>query len=143
MEGIRAVLRFREGEKEKDVYIDLTPVVVAIEHLESTLTTQLDEILVILKNAELFTTGQKLVDTANTPVQLPNVKVANGKAACIYALPTNVGDVYYGGSQSEASGKKFPIPAGESRTMKVTNLENIWINADNASDGVAYGLERG
>jgi hypothetical protein len=145
----RAKLRFRPGKPgEGAVSIDLVPVVDAIQHLEFEVVTRLDAIKAVLdqlyntqKNADMLTVGTMPVAVASTPVQLPLLSLPDGKSGVLYALQANVGDVYFGGSQSEASQKYFPIPAGESRTVKVKNFNSIWINADNAGDGIAYGVE--
>jgi hypothetical protein len=145
----RAKLRFRPGKPGGEgVPIDLFPVVDAIQHLEFEVVTRLDSTKAVLdqilntqKNADMLTVGTLLVAVAGTPVQLPLLALPDGKSGVLYALQANVGDVYFGGSQSEASQKFFPIPAGESRTVKVKNFNSVWINADNAGDGIAYGVE--
>lgn len=143
-EESRALVRFtEEGEVEGVVVeVNLAPVVSAIQNLEETISWKLDEILKILSNSERFGVDQKIVDTAGTPVQLPTMVVPDGKKLTVQALSGNAGTVYWGGSNSEAKGKVFGIQPGGLRTIKVTNANKVWINADNDGDGVSFGSER-
>lgn len=146
--GKRAIVRFNPTGEEGEIYIDidLEPVVSAIGSLESKFDSLLKVVKAIdykLKNGDGITVGQKIltVQEAVVGVQLPDVPIPAGKKAVIWALSGNVGDTYYGGSQSEAASHEFPVPANQARVVQCANLNQVWIAADNGFDGVAYGVE--
>jgi hypothetical protein len=77
--------------------------------------------------------------TAGTAVQGSNVAATNGIQ--LVAKPTNIGAVYIGGNNvTNGSGNNCGIiltQAGmTSQLLPVSNLNTLWINADNNGDGV-------
>jgi hypothetical protein len=142
----KAILRFRPGAggEPGGVVIDFSPVVAAIVHLETKLDELNENVKAILqtqKNSPRITVGNLSVPTPGKPVNLPVISVPDGKTGVLYAPQTNGGNIYFGGSQSEAAAKKFPIPPGDSRSLRITNFNQIWIDADVANEGISYGVE--
>lgn len=80
-----------------------------------------------------------VVAVAGTAVQGPNVALLRG--VWITARDTNTGQVYLGGSGvtngAGAQRGMTLVPAGmNSSIIPISNLNQIWINADNAGDRV-------
>lgn len=86
-------------------------------------------------------TGDDLVcSVAGTPVNAPAYATVNG--VMLVARSTNVGNVYIGvdNTVSNMSGSKRGLILSQlgmpSAILPVSNLNKIWLNADNAGDGV-------
>lgn len=91
-----------------------------------------------LGNRSSITTGEKTVTTAGTAEQLPDVEVPEGFAGSIIAKYTNVGRIYYGGSKAQAEAHTANFDIEDYDTFYVTNLNTIWIDADNNGEGIDY-----
>lgn len=91
-----------------------------------------------LGNRSSITTGEKTVTTAGTAVQMPDVEVPEGFEATITAKHFNVGRVYIGGTKAEAEAHHPGLGPDDVFHEYVTNLNAIWIDADNDGEGVDY-----
>ena len=87
---------------------------------------------------------QKLVPTAGTAVQLPNLTVPYDMEVVILALTTNTDTVYVASSKLEAedSTMRFPLQPGEAVSYQIENLNELWIDADVADEGVVWTVEQ-
>jgi hypothetical protein len=98
--------------------------VLAVENLAAAIST--------LTNVSVVTaTGTGIA------VNLPSVTVT--KKVRLYARPNNIGRVYIGGSDvTNSNGTKWgaPIDPDGWEDFYVSNSNLLWINADNATDGV-------
>lgn len=91
-----------------------------------------------LGNRSSITTGEKTVTNAGVAEQLPDVKVPQGFAVSIIAKHTNVGRVYLGGSKAEAEARTANLDVEDYETFYVTNLNKIWVDAENDGEGIFY-----
>lgn len=99
---------------------------------------------VIQVNQDSFDTEQKLVVTPLTPVNLAALAVAPGCRLSVKALPTNSGNIYVGKSSARALKSAlhgFVLEPGGAVPLNVKNASAVWIDADNANEGVCYGAE--
>ncbi|MBA7611724.1 hypothetical protein ES703_18953 [subsurface metagenome] len=91
-----------------------------------------------LGNRTSITTGEKTVTTAGIAEQLPDVEVPEGFAVSIIAKHTNVGRVFYGGTKAEAEARTANLDVEDYETFYVTNLNKLWIDAENDGEGIFY-----
>lgn len=88
-------------------------------------------------------TGQDTVTNAGSPVQLNDgnsLPVPNGATVSVTALPGNAGNVYVGDSSVDASTGDV-LTADSSLSIPVTDVSSIYIDADNAGEGVSWIVE--
>ncbi len=107
--------------------------------------TRLSDILSrTFENPEGVATQKKLVVTAGTAVQLPDVLIPYGKKAVIKAISTNTDEVYVANSKADAedSTKRFPLSADDSLSYKIRNLSRLWINSAVSGEGVTWTVEQ-
>jgi len=95
---------------------------------------------------EPFFVSQKDVGSAGTAEQLhPDFKVTIGSRVIMMAKPDNGNDVFYAESKAkcETSGERFDrLEPGDSVPFNtLTNLNEVWIDAEDSSDGVSYHVE--
>lgn len=99
----------------------------------------------ILENKVGFTHGQTTVTTAGTAVQLvtSDIFVSDGFEVTVVAKPDNSGTIYIGKSKSDAEGGMCinGLSAGLALSLKIKNANQIWVNTDNAGDGVSWFVE--
>ena len=83
--------------------------------------------------------GQKAVSTAGTAVRLHDDMTVNA-AVMVKALNSNSGRVFVGNAGGDVdSNHGMPLAAGESLVLHwVSNLRQIWLDAENDGDGVAW-----
>lgn len=84
------------------------------------------------------------VTTAGIAVQLETeYPVPDGIAVMIKASPGNSGNVFIGGTQTEAqtSGQRYTLKPNETVELQITNLNLIWVDTATSGDGVEYILE--
>ncbi len=89
-------------------------------------------------NRSSITTGDKTVASAGTAEQMPDVKVPEGFGAAITAKHGNAGRVYIGGTKAEAEAHHPGLGPDDVFHEYVTNLNAIWVDADNDGEGVDY-----
>lgn len=89
-------------------------------------------------NRNSITTGEKIVTTAGTAVQMPDAEVPEGFEVTITAKHHNLGRVYIGGTKVEAEAHHPGLGPDDVYHEFVTNLNTIWIDADNDGEGVDY-----
>lgn len=96
------------------------------------------------KNPSYIKAKRKLVDTAGIAVQLPDVKIPEDFTVVIKALAANTGTIYVGNSKPEAEDTtmSFPLSAGESIEYEIQNLEQLWIDATVANEGITWTVEQ-
>lgn len=88
-------------------------------------------------------TGQDTVTTAGTPVQLnggTSLSVPDGATVSVTALPNNAGNIYVGDDTVDSDTGDV-LTADSSLSIPVTDVANIWIDADNAGEGVSWITE--
>jgi len=91
-----------------------------------------------LGNRSSITTGEKTVTVAGVAEQLPDVEVPEGFAVSIIAKYTNVGRIFYGGTKLEAEAHTANLDVEDYETFYVTNLNKIWVDAENDGEGINY-----
>lgn len=88
-------------------------------------------------------TGQDTVSTTGTPVQLnggTSLSVPDGATVSVTALPDNAGNIYVGDSTVDSSTGDV-LTADSSLSIPVTDVSSIYIDADNAGEGVSWITE--
>lgn len=88
-------------------------------------------------------TGQDTVTTAGTAVQLnggTSLPIPDGASVAVRANSDNTGPVYVGDSTVDAA-TGFEKTPGDGVAVNVTDVNAIWIDADNAGDGVTWLVE--
>lgn len=92
-----------------------------------------------LGNRSSLTTGEKTVTAAGTAEQVhTDLSVPEGFAVSIIAKYTNVGRIFYGGTKDEAEAHTANLDVEDYETFYVTNLNKIWIDAENDGEGIDY-----
>jgi hypothetical protein len=81
--------------------------------------------------------GSKSVTVAGVAEALVAITTACTK---IYmtARDNNVGKIYWGGSTVDATNGDYIFPAGKIAPIEIDDVNKIYINADNAGDGVKF-----
>jgi len=85
--------------------------------------------------------GQITVTTAGTEVQGPDLHVAG--EVLFFAHPDNTDLVWIGndGAGAVSSSTGFPLKAGANQAVrKVTNLKEMWFDADVSGEKICYLL---
>jgi pantothenate kinase len=87
--------------------------------------------------------GVKNVAVAGTAVQL-SITTVPCCAVLIRAKKLNVGNIYFGGSTVGNAGSLNStwLEPNEAVTIPTEDLNQVYINADNANDGVGYNAVR-
>jgi len=100
----------------------------------------------IVPNKNSFLHGTKTVVAAGTAIQLvtSDVIVEDGYQVTIVAKPGNTGIIYIGHSKGDAeSAQKFDgLDAGLAISLKLKNLNEVWVNSSVNGDGVSWIFER-
>jgi hypothetical protein len=99
---------------------------------------------VIVPNKNTWRHGQKIVTTAGTPVQLPDLEIPDGYAVTVIAKTGNSGYIYLGKSQADCANSvlRFDgLSAGLAHSLKVKNLKEIWVDANVDGEGVSWSVE--
>ena len=100
----------------------------------------------IVPNKGTFLTGEATVATARTAVQLTtsSIPVQDGYQLTVIAKPGNSGTIYIGRTKSDAEGaQKFDgLAAALAVSLKVNNVNLVWVNSDTANDGVSWIVEQ-
>lgn len=91
-----------------------------------------------LGNRSSLTTGEKTVTSAGTGEQLPDVEVPEGFEATVTAKHANAGRIYIGGTKAEAEAHTVSLGPDDVFHECLTNLNAIWIDADNDGEGIDY-----
>lgn len=104
----------------------------------------LEEIHKILTNPESWEHDHKNVTTSGTPVQLPALPVPDGFTLVIYAKTTNLGNIYIGNSKDLVlnAAKRVTLEAKDTAELRVKKASEVWIDADNADEGVVFWCEK-
>jgi hypothetical protein len=84
--------------------------------------------------------GRTSVTSAGTAEQMPSQVLEDGKPVALIGVRGNTGDVYIGDS-SVTSSNGVPVASGQVITLQVTNLDAIYVDADNDGDELAYLAE--
>ena len=110
----------------------------------SLLVKGLEQPITPKENPERVEALQKLVTTAGTAEQLPDILIPYDHEVIIKALPTNTDTVYLGSSKLDAEDhtKAFPLEAGEGVEYKIKNLSVLWIDADADGEGIVWTVEQ-
>ena len=78
--------------------------------------------------------GQVTVATAGSPVQGPNLA---WNAFWLKGHPSNTSTIWVGGSTA-GSATGFPLAAGETILVPVTNLNQLWFDSSGSSQAVCW-----
>jgi hypothetical protein len=96
-------------------------------------------------NAATFVTGEQVVASAGTPVQLAtsSVPVLAGNKLTVIAKPGNTGVIYFANTQALCvAGTYFDaLAAGLAHSFLVQDAQDIWIDASVSGEGVSYYVE--
>lgn len=101
-------------------------------------------VVVSTLNRGAFTTNQKNVVAAGTGVNLTALAIPPGFKLVIKGKPLNAGFIWVGNSKANAENHAvaYPLDAGEPLPMNITDASLVWIDADNAGEGVNYVVEQ-
>ncbi len=89
-------------------------------------------------------TGQQVVTTAGTPVQLPDFRIGEDCFLTMKAKKTNTGVIGVGYSSATAlltNADYFSLEAGEAVTLKLDSPVKVWIDASISGEGVEFITE--
>lgn len=94
-------------------------------------------------NQPTFAVNQATVTVPGTAVQLQNQAVPNGFTIFLRAKKTNSGNIYVGPDAvtAENHAKAVILEPGAFLTYALTNVDAIFIDADDANDGVMWTVE--
>jgi hypothetical protein len=94
-------------------------------------------------NQPTFAVNQQVVPTPGTAVQLQTQAVPNGFTIFVRAKVGNTGTIWVGPDAATAQNHALatPLEAGAFLTLALTNVNAIWIDADNAGEGVSWTVE--
>ena len=85
------------------------------------------------------------ITTAGTAVQLSSTSypIPDGVAVVVKAAPANTGNIFVGGSQSDAqtAANRYTLVPNESVSLQVQDLNMVWVDAATSGDDVQYLLE--
>ena len=99
----------------------------------------------VAPNRESFVTGQRDVTTAGVAEQLTtsSIPVPDGFGLTVVAKPDNTGYIYIGRSKGDTEGtSKFDgLSAGLAVSLKIKNVNLVWVNSSVSGDGVSYAVE--
>jgi len=97
-------------------------------------------------NPKHIRAGRVLSVVAGTAVQFPDVVVPYDFDVNLKALSTNGGIVYIGNSKPEAENPSrttsFPMEANDELKLEIGNLNQLWIDAAVAPDGLYWIVEQ-
>ena len=79
---------------------------------------------------------QVKVVTPGTPVQLPNILIPAGFSLTLSPLPENKGLVYPQYIPTATTTDRMPLDSGQPEAFPVKNANIIYLDADNAGDGI-------
>ena len=89
-------------------------------------------------------TGQQVVTTAGTPVQLTDFRIGEDCYLIIKAKKTNTGVIGVGYSSATAlltNADYFSLESGEAVSLKVDSPAKVWIDASVSGEGIEYITE--
>ena len=94
-------------------------------------------------NQPTFACNQVPVPSPGTAVQLDAQAVPNGFQIFIRALDANSGTIYVGPDAVTAQDhtKATPLEPGAFLELALTDVSAVWIDADDATDGVSWTVE--
>lgn len=98
------------------------------------------------ENKDEFRTGQLDIAAAGTAERLTDesIPVPAGYRVTIIAKPGNSGVIYFGNSKDNCqdAAKRFDgLDKGLAHSLKISNVNLIWIDAATSSDGVSWYVE--
>ena len=97
------------------------------------------------KNKSSFITGQLTLAAASTAQQLVeySAPIEDGYQLTIVAWPTNTGYIYIGKEKGSAEGASSfnGLAAGLAISLRVTNVNLVWVSATVAGEGVSFIVE--
>lgn len=96
------------------------------------------------KNKGAFSSGEKTVAVIGTAEQLSAQAVPDGFAVVIKAKSTNTDVVHVANSKADAEtdANAYRMTANEILTLFVSNLNEIWVDADVATEGISFAVEK-
>lgn len=94
-------------------------------------------------NRTSFEDNQQTVAVPGTAAQLQAQAIPDGFTVFVEALSTNKGNIYLGNSAADAQNhaKANILTAGAFRTFALKDVSAIWIDADQAGEGVQWTVE--
>ena len=99
-------------------------------------------VTVAISNRDTFAHGVKAVTTAGTAEQLPDQSVPDGFAVTIRGHPDNEGYMYIGNSKSDAEDHITPVGPDDVYSLKVKNVNAIWVDAQYSGEKVIWVVEQ-
>jgi hypothetical protein len=95
-------------------------------------------------NWDALVIDSKTCAVPGAPEQFPSVTVPDGVTVLLEAPTTNTNTVYVAGSSDNAllTGKRKALAAGDSLSLRISNLNVLWINSVVAAEGVEYTFEQ-
>lgn len=90
-------------------------------------------------------TGQKDVTAAGSPEQLDDLAIPDGFGVTIIAKTGNTGYIYLGATEADcaSSSSRFDgLSAGLAVSLKIENLNKVWVDASVNGEGVSWIVEQ-
>ena len=87
--------------------------------------------------------GQQNVAVPLTAVQMPSITIPDGFFLLIKAKPANLGNIYVGNSAANAIDHtvSLTLQSNEVVRLRIENADLVFLDADNALEGVEYTVE--
>lgn len=98
----------------------------------------------VMANPPYIRTQIKRVPSAGTAVRLPDIRIPNGFFVVIKALRRNWDSMYIGSSKADAESHTtaYDLAPGEAVDLRVSTLENLWIDAGRSNEGITWIVEQ-
>jgi len=127
-----------------DILAALKDMTVRIESVNEKLSNVESILNLRFTNPSEWQHDHRTVTTPGAPVQLPSITIPNGYALVVRAMRTNVGNIYLGNSKDSVldTSKRITLAPDESTKLEVDKASVIWIDADNAGEGVEIWSEK-
>lgn len=105
---------------------------------------RLGGVAIMIENPPDFSAQKKIVKTAGTAINLPDVAIPYDHEAIIKASNANGGVIYIGNTKIEAEDAVFsyPLEPGQAIGYKISNLNHIWVNAATSGDSIVWTVEQ-
>lgn len=87
--------------------------------------------------------GVKTTAVVGTAENFPSVVVPNGYTVVIKALSSNITAIHIANAKAdaEADATAYELQPNEFLTIKITNLNILWLDVDTAGEGITYAVE--
>jgi len=93
-------------------------------------------------NRDAWTGDEFTITLPGTAEQLPDIDVPDGFDVVIRGHPDNTGYIYVGTTQAQAEARTIPLGPDDSYSIRVTNLNLVWVDIQVAGERGIYIVEQ-